>query len=332
MARDLVVVDIGGTHARFAIASIGNDGAISLDDPETLHTADHASFQTAWEAFRERKGGTLPPAVSIAIAGPVGSPGKPNPVIRFTNNPWIIRPALIPEKLDVTDYTLVNDFAAVAHAVGRADDSQFLHLAGPDVPLGREGTISVLGPGTGLGVAHLYRSGPHYRVQATEGGHIDFAPLDTIEDAILARLRRRHNRVSVERVVAGPGIVDIYQALAALENRSEPERDAIEIWDLGTSGADSLAAAAVDRFCLALGSVAGDLALAQGGFAGVVIAGGLGYRIRDTLLTSGFAARFKAKGRFESLMASIPVKLIVHPQPGLFGAAAAFASEHGAAA
>ncbi len=328
MARDLVVVDIGGTHARFAIASIGDDGAISLDTPETLRTADHASFQTAWEAFRMRKGGTLPNAVSMAIAGPVGSPGNLAPVIRFTNNPWIIRPALIPEKLGVTGYTLVNDFAAVAHAVARADDSQFLDLAGPDVPLGREGTISVLGPGTGLGVAHLWRSGSAYRVQATEGGHIDFAPLDSIEDAILARLRSRHNRVSVERVVAGPGIVDIYQALAALENRTEPERDAIEIWDLGTSGADSLAAAAVDRFCLALGSVAGDLALAQGGFAGVVIAGGLGYRIRDTLLASGFAARFRAKGRFETLMAGIPVKLIVHPQPGLFGAAAAFASEH----
>jgi glucokinase len=332
MARDLVVVDIGGTHARFAIASIGADGKIALDEPETLHTADHASFQTAWEAFRTRKGGTLPAAVSMAVAGPVGSPGNLNPVIRFTNNPWIIRPALIPEKLGVTDYTLVNDFAAVAHAVARADDSQFLNLAGPDAPLGREGTISVIGPGTGLGVAHLYRSGDNYRVQATEGGHIDFAPLDTIEDAILARLRRRHNRVSVERVVAGPGIVDIYQALAALEQSTVPERDAIEIWNLAASGEDSLAAAAVDRFCLALGSVAGDLALAQGGFAGVVIAGGLGYRIRETLLASGFAARFKAKGRFESLMASIPVKLIVHPQPGLFGAAAAFACEHGAAA
>jgi glucokinase len=330
--RDLVAVDIGGTHARFAIASIGADGAISLDAPETLRTADHASFQTAWEAFRDRKGGTLPAAVSMAIAGTVSAAGNLADVIRFTNNPWIIRPALINEKLRVERFTLVNDFAAVAHAVARADDSQFLHLAGPDAPLGRDGAISVIGPGTGLGVAHLWRQGSSYRVQATEGGHIDFAPLDSIEDAILARLRRRHNRVSVERVVAGPGIVDIYQALAALEHRTAPERDAIEIWDLGTSGEDSLAVAAVDRFCLSLGSVAGDLALAQGGFAGVVIAGGLGYRIRDTLLTSGFAARFKAKGRFESLMANIPVKLIVHPQPGLFGAAAAFAAEHEATA
>ena len=329
MMREVVVVDIGGTHARFAIAGIAADGALALGEPETLRTADYASFQTAWDAFRSRRGGKLPPAVSMAIAGPVGRPGDYEAVIRFTNNPWIIRPALIPEKLGVECFTLVNDFAAVAHAVARAGDDQFLHLAGPDVPLGRDGTISVIGPGTGLGVAHLWRQGSEYRVQATEGGHIDFAPLDSIEDAILARLRRRHNRVSVERVVGGPGIVDIYQALAALEHRTEPERDAVAIWTLGTSGEDSLAAAAVDRFCLALGSVSGDLALAQGGFAGVVIAGGLGYRIRESLLASGFAARFTAKGRFESLMARIPVKLIVHPQPGLFGAAAAFAAEHG---
>lgn len=321
---DLVTVDIGGTHARFALASVGADGTIALGEPETLHTVDHASFQTAWEDFRTRKGGTLPRAVSIAIAGPVGGE-----VIRFTNNPWIIRPALVQEKLGVDRFTLVNDFAAVAHAVARADASQFLHLAGPDAPLATEGTISVLGPGTGLGVAHLWRSGRQYRVQATEGGHIDFAPLDSIEDAILARLRKRHNRVSVERVVAGPGIVDIYLALAAMEGRAVAEPEAIDVWTKGTSGEDSLAAAAIDRFCLSLGSVAGDIALAQGGFGGVVIAGGLGYRIRDTLLASGFAQRFRAKGRFESLMASIPVKLIIHPQPGLFGAAAAFASEHG---
>lgn len=322
---ELVVVDIGGTHARFAIATICGDGAITLSAPETLRTADHASFQTAWEAFRSRCGGTLPRAVSMAIAGPVGGD-----MIRFTNNPWIIRPALMESKLEVDRFTIVNDFAAVAHAVARAEDSEFLHLAGPDQPLGRSGTISVIGPGTGLGVAHVWRDSATYRVQATEGGHIDFAPRDSIEDAILARLRGRHNRVSVERVVAGPGIVEIYQTLAAIEHRALPERDAIAIWTAGQDGSDSLAAAAVDRFCLSLGSVAGDITLAQGGFAGVVIAGGLGYRIRDTLLNSGFAERFRAKGRFESLMASIPVKLIVHPQPGLFGAAAAFADQHGA--
>lgn len=324
-ANQLVSVDIGGTHARFVIATIEDDGSITLDEPITLHTEDHASFQTAWQDYREKKGGALPDAVSMAIAGPVGGD-----VIRFTNNPWIIRPALVQEKLGVERYTIVNDFEAVAHAVARASEDQFIHLTGPDKPLAPTGRLSVLGPGTGLGVAHLYREPDGtYRVSATEGGHIDFAPLDQIDDAILARLRKRHTRVSVERVVAGPAISDIYQALAAMEGRPTSDEDDIAIWTRGQDGSDSLAAAAVDRFCMSLGSVAGDIALAQGGFGGVVIAGGLGYRIRETLLSSGFAERFKAKGRFQELMASIPVKLIIHPQPGLFGAAAAFASEHG---
>ena len=320
---DIVAVDIGGTHARFAIATLGERCAITLEDPVTLHTEDHASFQTAWEDFRARAGGSLPDKVAIAIAGPVGGE-----VIRFTNNPWIIRPALIPEKLGVSAFTLVNDFAAVAHAVACAPDDQFLHLAGPERPLPASGVLSVLGPGTGLGVAWLWRDGKGtVHVQATEGGHVDFAPLDPIEDAILARLRKAHLRVSVERVVSGPAIVEIYHTLAAMEGRAVPQMDDIAIWTAAMDGSDSLAAAAMDRFCLSLGAVAGDTALAQGA-SGVVIAGGLGYRLRDLLPRSGFAERFRAKGRFEGLMAEIPVKLITHPQPGLYGAAAAFAAEH----
>lgn len=322
MTTRLVTVDIGGTHARFAIAEVAADGAITLGEPATLHTSDHASFQTAWEDFARQQGGSLPDAVAIAVAGPVGGE-----VIRFTNNPWIIRPALIPEKLGAARYSVVNDFGAVGHAVARAAPDHFIHLAGPDEPLPASGTISIVGPGTGLGVAHVWRDGGAYRVQATEGGHIDFAPLDSIEDALLARLRQRYRRVSVERVVSGPGIVDIYEALAAMEGRAIQPLDDRTLWQLGTSGENSLAAAAADRFCLSLGAVAGDIALAQGA-CGVVIAGGLGLRIRDTLLQSGFASRFRAKGRFEGLMAGLPVKLITHPQPGLFGAAAAFASEH----
>lgn len=321
---EIVAVDIGGTHARFAIASVEADGAIELGEPTTLHTDDHVSFQTAWEDYRDRMGGSLPENVSLAIAGPITGD-----VIRFTNNPWIIRPALVNEKLGTSRFSIVNDFEAVAYAVARLPDEHFVHLAGPDQPLAPTGTLSVIGPGTGLGVAHLWRGDDgSFRVQATEGGHVDFAPVDAIEDAVLARLRKRHTRVSVERIVSGPGIVDIYQTLAAMEHRTVPECDDIEVWTKGTSGEDSLAAAAVDRFCMALGSVAGDIALAQGGFGGVVIAGGLGYRIRQTLATSGFAERFCHKGRYQQLMASIPVKIVTHPQPGLLGAATAFVRQH----
>ena len=325
--KEIVAVDVGGTHARFAIAAISANGTIELSEPTTLHTETHASFQTAWEDYQERMGGSLPDDLAMAVAAQI----KPD-LIRFTNNPWIIRPPLIEAKLGCSRHLIVNDFEAVAHAAARAPADQFLHLTGPEVDLPNSGTISVLGPGTGLGVAHFWRDGlasegGQYRVQATEGGHGDFAPVDAIEDAILARLRKRHTRVSTERVVSGPAIVDIYQALAAMEGRAVVEMDDIAIWTAGVSGEDSLAAAAVDRFCLALGSAAGDIALVQGA-SGVVIAGGLGYRTRETLLASGFAERFTAKGRFAGLMASMPVKLITHPQPGLLGAAAAFAQAH----
>ena len=322
MSEQIVTVDIGGTHARFAIAEVEGGRVVSLGEETTLHTKDHASFQTAWQDFERQQGGALPRAVAIAIAGPTRGE-----IIRFTNNPWIIRPALIGEKLNVDRYVLVNDFEAVGHAVAQADESYFERLAGPDEPLPGVGTITVIGPGTGLGVAHVWRDGNAYRVQATEGGHIDFAPLDSIEDAILARLRKRHRRVSIERIVSGPGIVDIYETLAALEGRAIPRLDDKAIWTNAMEGGDSLAAAAVDRFCLSLGSVAGDLALAQGA-SGVVIAGGLGLRIRDSLVRSGFPERFIEKGRFEGFMSALPVKLITHPQPGLFGAAAAFARQH----
>ncbi len=317
----LVAIDIGGTHARFALAEVDSGRVTALTQATTLRTADHASFQTAWEEFA-RTAGPLPRAAAIAVAGPVSGE-----IIRFTNNPWIIRPALIDEKLGVETHILINDFGAVAHAVAQAEAAHFTHLCGPDTPLPETGTISVVGPGTGLGVAHLWRSPTDYHVQPTEGGHVDFAPLDSIEDAILARLRKRYRRVSVERIVSGPGLVDIYEALAAIEGRAVAASDDKALWAAGMSGDDSLAAAAVDRFCLSLGSIAGDIALAQGA-SGLVIAGGLGLRIRDTLLRSGFAERFRAKGRFERLMEAIPVKLITHPQPGLFGAAAAFAKEH----
>jgi len=324
---DIVSVDIGGTHARFTIANLGDDGKVSLGKVETLHTKDHASFESAWAHFAEINGSPLPRAAALAIAGPINSDA-----IKFTNNPWVIYPAQLHDRLGVDAVTLVNDFGAVAHAVAHAGPEYFTHLSGPDVPLPEKGTISIPGPGTGLGVAQLWRDGTgNYHVQPTEGGHVDFAPLDAIDDALLARLRQRHRRVSVERVVSGPAIVDIYETLAVLEGKPITPLDDRTIWTLGTDPEkrreNVLCATAVDRFCLSLGSAAGDYALVHGAVA-VVIAGGLGLRICDTLVASGFGDRFRAKGRFENLMAGLPVKLITHPQPGLLGAAAAFQKEH----
>ncbi len=320
---ELVVADIGGTHARFAIASVESGRVLRLSDPVTLHAQEHASFQLAWEAFALQLGRPLPHAAAIAIAGPTQGD-----VLRMANNPWIIRPALIPEKLGAARYTVVNDFAAVAYAVAALDPQYLRHVGGPDRPLPTTGTITVLGPGTGLGVALLHRAAGRITVVETEGGHIDFAPLDAIEDRVLAHMRQRYRRVSVERIVSGPGLANLYEALGAIEGQAVQTGDDKALWVSALQGTDPLAAAALDRFCLSLGSLAGDLALVQGSF-GVAIAGGVGLRIADHLPRSGFEQRFLAKGRFESRMATIPVKLVTHPQPGLYGAAAAFAQEHG---
>lgn len=318
---EVVALDIGGTHARFSLAEVKPEQVVSLGEAITLKTAEHASLQTAWEEYARQAGRPLPRAAAIAVAGPVQGE-----VLKLTNNPWVIRPALLQEKLKVDDFVLVNDFGAVAHAVAQLEPQKFTHICGPDLPLPSEGVVSIIGPGTGLGVAQLLRRDGRYHVIETEGGHIDFAPLDSIEDEMLSHLRKRFRRVSVERVASGQGLTNIYEVLARIEGVSTQYHDEKMLWSAALSGTDSLAAAALDRFCLALGAVAGDIALAQGAQA-VVIAGGIGPRVKDHLLRSGFRDRFIAKGRFERVMDCIPVKLIMHEQPGLFGAAAAYSQK-----
>jgi glucokinase len=323
VTRTIVVADVGGTHARFALAGIEGARVTSLGEPVTLKTSEHGSFQLAWEEFGRRSGIELPSALAIAFAGPVGGE-----LLKLTNNPWVIRPALIKERLSVDQYTIVNDFGAVAYAVATLSDEYLRHVCGPGEPMPEKGVVSIVGPGTGLGVAALLKKGSSYDVIETEGGHIDFAPLDVLEDRILVELRRSFRRVSIERIASGRGLWNLYEALGAIEGQSLTFHDEKELWAAALAESDSLATAALDRLCLTLGAVAGDMALAQGAVA-VVIAGGVGLRLADYLPRSGFRDRFIAKGRFERRMDEMPVKLITHPQPGLIGAAAAFAKEHG---
>ena len=321
MSRTIAVADIGGTHARFALAEVADGRVMSLAEPVTLKTSDHASFQIAWQEFGRIAGVDLPDALAMAFAGPVGGDS-----LKLTNNPWVIRPFLMKERLGVGEYKIVNDFGAVAHAVAQFGPEHFEHLYGPEGPMPESAVTSVIGPGTGLGVAQLLKTGAGYHVIETEGGHIDFAPLDALEDKILVHLRQSFGRVSIERIVGGVGIVNLYRAIASIEGQAVQHPDDKAVWSAALDGSDPLAVAALDRFFLSMGAVTGDLALAHGSNA-VVIAGGLGYRLRDRFATSGFADRYIAKGRFERRMEGIPVKLLNHPQPGLYGAAAAFAQE-----
>ncbi len=320
--REIAVADIGGTNARFAFAEINDGAVLALTDPVKLKTGDYGDLPGAWDAFAKAAGRPLPNALAIAFAGPAGGES-----LKLTNSEWVIRRDSIAQDLGVDRVVIVNDFGAVAHAVANLGEDNFQHLCGPAGSLPNDGVISIVGPGTGLGVAQLIRHGGDYEVIETEGGHVDFAPLDATEDCILAQLRGEYERVSIERLLAGDGLDNIHWALAAIEGRAVARHDDDKhLWTRALDGSDAEAVAALERFCLVLGAAAGNIALTHGARA-VVIAGGLGLRLANHLPQSGFCARFVAKGRFQRHMANIAVKLITHPQPGLYGAAAAFAQQ-----
>lgn len=322
MIQPIAVADIGGTHTRFALADVAEGRVISVGEPLTLRTADFDCFEGAWAEFGRSMGAELPETLSIAFAG-----STDGATLKLTNSRWVIRPESMAANLGLSEVRIINDFGAVAHAVAQFGPEQFEHCCGPEVPIPGKGVVTIIGPGTGLGVAQLLRSPGGYIVIETEGGHIDFAPLDAMEDRILAELRLAYGRVSVERVVSGSGLANIYRAMSAIEGKAASQMADMAVWQSALDRSDDVAVAALDRFFLSLGSVAGDLALAHGSSA-VVIAGGLAHRVKKQLAASGLVERFVAKGRFRDRMEAISVKLLDHPQPGLYGAAAAFAKEH----
>ena len=318
-AFEIVVADIGGTHARFAMATIGADGSVTLADIATLEAAAHPGIEAAFWAYAEGLGKPLPRLMAMAVACPIEGD-----ILKMTNNPWIIVPSAMRRSLNLESLVIVNDFAAIGHAVAMAEPQYFERICGPERDPRMEGIISVIGPGTGLGVAQVRLRDGRADILATEGGHIDFAPLDATEDEMLVQMRKVYARVSVERLLSGPGLFNIYRALGESRGHAVRSIDPRDLWSAAIAESDALAVEALKRFCLVLGSVCGDLALAHGATC-VVLAGGLLPRIAHLLPHSGFQQRFEAKGRFQSRMKSIPVLRILHPQPGLLGAATAYA-------
>lgn len=315
----LVAADIGGTNARFAIATLDEKGVPSLGEVYKYKVADYPSLAACWRAFRAELGEPTPDKLCIAFAAAIASD-----VIKLTNSSWVIRPANLTQDLEVAQVRLVNDFEAVAHAVSRLPADALPLLFGTDAPLPRNGAVTILGPGTGLGVAMIAFEEGEPHIVATEGGHVDFAPLDDLEDRILDILRRDFVRVSTERIVSGPGLNNLYRALATLTHEPVQLMNDADLWAAALDGSQPLARAALERFCMSYGSVAGDLALAHGPHH-VVLAGGLTQRMQDFLVqNSNFHERFTAKGRYQSLMRTIPVRLAIHPEIGLYGAAAAW--------
>lgn len=312
MATPLALVaDIGGTNARFALVDTAAD-APHLLQAATLENARFDSLQAAARHYLASVD-ARPARAAFAVACPVS-----DDTIRLTNRDWSCTREDLRAALELAELRLLNDFGAVAWAVTALDAGDRVHLHGPAAePLA--GPVTVLGPGTGLGVALLVGSQRHgWHVLETEGGHASFAPLDEEEQSIARWFATRHGRVSNERLLCGEGLSQVDAVLRGATTL----RDPADVVAAALAGTDAPAQRALARFCAVLGSVAGDYALVHGART-VVIGGGMVPRFLPFLGGSAFRERFLAKGRFASWLETVTIQVITHPHPGLLGAAVA---------
>ena len=313
-----LIADIGGTNARFALTDPGAPSPAVLQ-PRSLDCSEFASLQHAAELYLAETG-VKPRRAAMAVACPVDGEE-----IRLTNRAWSFIRGELQHALGLVELSVLNDFGAVACAVPALQPDECITLHGRD-DASLRGPVSVLGPGTGLGVALLVGDGERgWKVLETEGGHISFAPQGDEEESIARWLTSRYGRVSNERVLCGAGLSHID---AVLRGIGAPGRDRAtlrkpaDIVAAALEGHDVPARRALARFCAVLGSVAGDAALIHGART-VMIAGGMIPRFVPFLRSSAFRERFLAKGRFAAYLESVAIRVITHPNPGLLGAAVA---------
>jgi len=310
-----LIGDIGGTNARFALVDPTGSGFGQLRE---YKCRDFLSSSDAIRFYLDEVGAGRPERVCLAAAGPVV-----DDAVKVTNNDWIIAAADIRRELGVDSVRLINDFEAVACSIPFLGDRDVRSLGPHDVVRLPEGglSVAVLGPGTGLGVAGLVRRRGILVPITGEGGHVGCAPETPLQTEIIEVLRKKFERVSAERLVAGAGVENIYAALLVINGVRSAPLEAPEIFARARNNSDDLAVQAVNVFFEMLGQMAGDLALTMSAADGVYIAGGIAKRYPDMLLQSGFRQAFESKGRHRHIMSRIPTLLITHDQPGLLGAA-----------
>jgi glucokinase len=315
----MLVGDIGGTNARFATVDVSQKTPWHLE--HRLDLTDFPTFADALRSYMQRSGlASVPTSATIAVAGPV-SDGQ----ARMTNRDWLISEQEL-RRFGCGAALLINDFVALAFAaedLGAGD----LRTLGPELKGLANEPISILGAGTGFGVSCLARFRERMVPLSTEGGHIGFAPSDAQEAAVWQRLLQRFGRVSVERILSGPGLENLYQALEQVSDRQSPHLSAAQVVATADGG-DPGCSAALSMFCAIFGAVAGDFALAHGARGGVYIAGGIAQKIEHFMAGSAFRARFESKGRLSAYVKAIPTTLIVSGDAALLGAARAGVTLH----
>jgi len=302
----ILLADVGGTNVRFAVLRGTGIGPVAH-----LEVADHAHFADAMAAYLASETKAVRAAV-LAVAGVVSAER-----CALTNNDWIVDAAELRARFGLMDVHLVNDFEAIAWALPHLGPADVRQIGGTRPLAGAP--MAVLGPGTGLGVAACVPHASGDFIVHSEGGHATAPAGNAREAAVIATLRGEFGHVSIERLLSGPGLENVYRALAAIDNTHPPARCAADIVKAARAATCPTSRAALDMFCALLGDVAGNLALTFGAKGGVYIAGGVIGHLGDELERSAFRARFEAKGRMQGYVAPIPVYLIVHSDPAFVG-------------
>lgn len=308
IARNRLLADIGGTNARFALT--GRTGRPTAE--RTLRTADYPG---PVEAARAYLGERAVEEAVFAMAMPVEGDW-----VHLTNSPWAFSIEESRKVLGLERLTVINDFAAQALAIPVLSGKERRQIGGGEAKA--DAAIGVIGPGTGLGVGGLLRVNDRWHPIESEGGHVSLAPRDEVDAAIWARLRQRFGHVSNERVLSGPGLVNLATALAEIAGQRLDIGDPREVSRRAGKGRCRFCSEALGRFSALLGAAAGDLALTLCARGGVYIGGGLVKRLGDLFDGERFRAGFVAKGRFEDYLAAVPTYLVTRRDQGLLGAAA----------
>ena len=312
MAGAALLADVGGTHARVTVAAA---------DAATMHVVERRCDDfdglepLLADALKEFD--VAPTRAALALAGPIE-----DDVVRLTNRPWTVSASSLRRRFKLDPCRLVNDFAAIAWSLPTLGDDDLESFGDGDDGERAQAAMVVLGPGTGLGVAAAVPDGRGgWAIVAGEGGHTSLSPVDRFEAGLLQQLWKVKRPISHEDVLSGPGLVRLYQAMAAMADQPPLSDEPAKIVEAARGDPDGVPAQAVRAFCRLLGSYAGDLALILGARGGVFLAGGVVGRLGGLFDAAGFRERFVAKPPMQDWLAPVPTYKIIHPYPALKGLA-----------
>jgi glucokinase len=313
-----LLADVGATNARFALL----DARGRFQRVRVLACEDYPSIQKALAAYLDDEllltDLKRVDAAALAVAGPVTGDR-----VALTNHPWSFSIDQLHRHLAIGKLVVVNDFVAVARAIPRLKRND-RYQVGDGKALARA-AIGVLGPGSGLGISGLVPSAEEWSAISGEGGHVTMAPVTIRESVVLDRMRLRFDHVSAERVLSGPGLINLYNTLAEIDGIPASSYTSAQIVDLGICGGEAHCREAVEMFCAMLGTIAGNLALTLGAHGGIYIAGGIVPKLGPAFAASSFRKRFEDKGRLRPYIADIPTYVITQPIPAFVGLAALLA-------